>query len=89
MSIYVYFKRNMQLGIHLPNFETSLEEPQVAEDLKRRVHALDDDECIYGGRFSFSDDQTYIHCNHWRISNIGGKIVEELLESYTMPGYGK
>lgn len=88
MAIYVYFKRKKQHGIKLPNFETSLEEPQVPEDEKRRVHALDDGECIYGGKFYFSDDMTYMNCHHWRISNIGGEIVEELLETYTMPRYG-
>jgi hypothetical protein len=87
--IYVYFKRRKEQGIFLPNFEIHDSEPEVEEENKRRVHALDNDECIHGAKFSFSEDLSYINASEYRIANIEGKAVEELLCSYTLPRFGK
>ncbi len=87
--VYVYFKRRKEQGIFLPNFEIHAEMPEVEEENKRRVHALEDGECIYGAKFSFSGDLGYLHALEYRVSNIEGKAVEELLCSYTLPRFGK
>ena len=87
--IYVYFRRRKEQGIFLPNFEVHWDEPEVEEENKRRVHALDLDECIYGARFFFSEDSTYLKAYEFRISNINGSPVEELLCQYTLPRFGK
>ncbi len=89
MSVYVYFKRRIEDGIHLPNFELHDEMPVVEERDKRRVHQLEDGECIHGGKFNFSKDLTYIECIHFRVSNIGGVATVEQLENYTLPRYGR
>lgn len=89
MPIYVYFKRLKQEGIFLPNYEIHETEPQVEEENKKRVHALENDECIYGAKFAFSQDLSYIKAFEYRISNIAGKPVEELLCQYTLPRFGK
>lgn len=89
MTIYVYFKKRKEQGIFLPDFEIHQQEPEVAEQDKRRVHALEDDECIYGAKFSFSEDLSFINTCEYRISNIEGKAVEELLCQYTLPRFGR
>ncbi len=87
--IYVYFKRRKEQGIFLPNFEIHESEPEVDEENKRRVHALNNDECIYGAKFSFSEDLSYIRASEYRISNISGVPVEDLICQYTLPRFGK
>jgi hypothetical protein len=89
MSVWVYFKRKKEDGIFLPNFEVHASEPEVEEADKRRVHALEDGECIYGGKFHLSDDRTFVYAHHYRVSNIGGQPLEEELERYTLPRWGK
>lgn len=88
MSVYVYFKRRKEHGIFLANYELHATKPVVEAKEEKRIHCLEDGECIYGGRFHLSDDLTFIHANHYRISNVDGQPVEEKLESYTLPRYG-
>jgi hypothetical protein len=89
MAIYVYLKRRKDHGIYFPNFEIHDAMPEVAEEEKRRIHALEDGECIYVGKFSFSEDLTYIKAVHYRVSNIAGRAEEEVLDRYTLPRFGK
>jgi len=94
MPIYVYFKRKKEGDIFLPNFEVHTEMPELAEEDKhedkarKRVHALEDGECIYGGKFHLSDDRTFVYAVHYRVSNIGNQPLEEVLERYTLPRWG-
>lgn len=89
MSVYVYLKRRKDHGIFFPNFEIHAEMPEVEEKEKSRVHALEDGDCIYVGKFFFSEDLTYINAVHYRVSNIAGRACEEELDRYTLPRFGK
>lgn len=89
MSVYVYFKRKKEGGIFLPNFEVHNTMPEGEDVDEKRVHSLEDGECIYGGKFYLSCDQSYIECFNYRVSNVGGQVDEEMIESYTLPRYGR
>lgn len=66
-----------------------LEEDKHEDQFRKRVHALEDGDCIYGAKFSFPEDLSCINAFEYKISNIEGKPVEELLCQYTLPRYGK
>lgn len=88
MAVYVVLKKRKEQGIFLPNFESYQDKPEL-EDPKHKLLTLEDGDCVDVAKFNLSQDLTYVHVMQFRVSNLNGKLKEEMLESYTLPRYGR
>lgn len=87
MSIYIILKRRKDVGITLPYFDVSLEQP-ILED-QQKLLVLESGECVDVANFGLSEDMSYITAHHYRISNIDNQLHQEMIETYSLPRYGR
>ena len=85
-KVYVLFTRKYPKGdnyTYLPNYEIHY---KPLEKLKPRdkVAELNVDECVDTMRCTLSDDGTYVNCQLTTVSNISGKAVETVTESFIL-----
>jgi hypothetical protein len=88
MPAYVVPKKRKEMGAFLPNFEACLDKPVVMEE-KWKLLTLEEGECVDVAKFSISDDLSYINVFQYRVSNIKGRLKEEMTENYTLPRHGQ
>lgn len=79
-KIYVLFvkKFGKEGYVYLPDYEIH------HEPVKGKVAELDVGECVGAYRVTLSDDETYLNCNLFTISNIDGKGQETFTESFIL-----
>jgi len=86
-KIYVLFARKYPKGsesyTYLPDYEIHYEpvEPKGPRD---KVAVLDVNECVDTMRCTLSDDLDYVKCQLVTVSNIDGKAIETITESFIL-----
>lgn len=88
MPIYVVLKKRKEHGIFLPNFDAYTDKPTELEE-RWKLLELEDGDCVDVAKFSISSDLSYINVLQYRVSNLGGRLKEDMTESYTLPRYGR
>lgn len=84
-KIYVLFVKNFpkegsgKSYVYLPTYEIHYEPVQG-----KKVAELDVDECVDTFRCTLSEDETYVTCDLYRVSNINGVAKEDHTESFIL-----
>lgn len=89
-KVYVLFTRKYPKGdnyTYLPNYEIH---GSPVENLgpRDKVAVLNVDECVDTMRCTLSDDKEYVDCKLVTVSNIAGKAVETVTESFILEAEG-
>jgi hypothetical protein len=86
-KVYVLFTRNYPKSdgnyTYLPGFEVHSKKPKT-KGPRDKVAELDVDECVDTMRCTLSKDKDYVTCQLVRVSNIAGKAVETITESFLL-----
>jgi hypothetical protein len=88
MPIYVVLKKRKEHGIFLPHFDAYVDKPTKLEE-RWKLLELETGDCVDVAKFSISDNLGYINVLQYRVSNLDGKLKEEMTEAYTLPRYGQ
>lgn len=77
-KVYVLFvkKFGREGYVYLPDYEIHY------EPIKGKVAELDVGECVDTYRVTLSEDETYVNCNLFTVSNVDGKAEEKFTESF-------
>ena len=79
-KVYVLFvkKFGKEGYVYLPNFEIHY------EPVQGKVAELDVGDCVDTYRCTLSEDETFVNCELYRVSNIDGKAEEIHTESFVL-----
>ena len=85
-KVYVLFTRKYPKEgsyTYLPGYEVHYEIPET-KGPRDKVAELNIDECVDTMRCTLSDDESYVDCQLITVSNIGGKAIETVMESFIL-----
>ena len=86
-KVYVLFTRTYPKGdgsyTYLPGYEVHYEKP-ATKGPRDKVAELNVDECVDTMRCTLSEDEGYVNCKLVTVSNIDGKAVETITESFIL-----